>query len=889
MGHPAASIVLIGGLLLGLAGGESEPVSAPGRAGPTESETTLDGPGLVERAGRFEAAGDDAGAERDLTEAVAWFRTEGDTAGERRVLVRRGLLRGRRGGLAAAVEDLEAALPLADAGLDREAPPRVRRLIAELHLSHDRAVEALPWADASLIAAAVSARPEFAARPCQTYLEVATALAGDDASVLSALQHVDRRLAEMGGYAGPDTLPEMLFTAGASWLAEGDLDAARSGMELAVRAADVLAEPGQLPPYLTGLGYVAMEQGDLERARAALERCLALPDGRTVAALSSLGAVQRRAGWLDEALGSYDGALELARAERETAEIGPLMGRRADVLELAGRLDEARRERTHALRELGDDGDDGEIICQQVRLARMLVAERRWEEAEGLAMRSLGLNRSPIAVPGAPVRYLSPSLAAEALLVLAAMHAEREEIEDARRELAQAEVTLVRAGRAPERGRVVAARAALELLAGEEEAAATVIDDLPDGAGAHWQVLLARAQVARAAGDRAAGEELLRRAAGALDRETGGVPWEVHPPLLLAPSAVRDERVRLLGEDGRARDLLAVVLSSTEDSATVADGQDSSPQVPPNGAILVLATTADDTWLALVHGEGTFVASSALGRDQLALPLLALHGLPDGGARPRQLALWQTASALLYDTLVRPVEGSLGDGDVERLVIAADRELAGAPLGALWDGSSYLAERFVLSRAPRGGAAPPPYEGKRRSRTATAFVCTAEESSAHVEELRRRVRATEVQSAGALCAGDSEPLGAAVIHVACPVERNPLAPERSRVSVPGRRDLDVAGLAACSLSPRVVVLDPGGDASPLARRVELDLAGGLVTGGAPAVLVAPAAGLDSAGIYREFLKGLDRHGAPEALRRAQSPWFEGGAPAAWAGWECVSW
>ena len=879
---------MLWGLLVGAgtgAGGE-EPVpetepetEAEDRATATGRE--LDGPSLLERAVGREDEGDEAGAEADLAEALARFRDEGDTAGERRALVRRGLLRGRMGRLSEAVADLEAAIPLADGGLDREAPPRIRRQIAELYLARGRPVDALPWADASLIAAAVSGRSEFAARPCQTYLEVATTLAGDDTSLLGALQHADRRLAAMEGYAGPASLPELLFGSGAGWLAEGDLNAARSGMHLAVRAADILAEPAQLPPYLISLAYVDLERGELPAARRAVVRCLELPGGRTVASLSTLGTVQQREGWLDEALASYDAAMEQARAERELAELGPLLGRRADVLELAGRPEEARRERTRALRELGDEGDAAEIIRQQVRLARLLVVERRWEEAEDLAMRSLGNNRDPVAVPDAPVRYLSPVLAAEALLVLASMHATREEFDEARRELTQAETTLVRAGRLADLGRVIAAQAALELLASQEDSAAEILGGLPPDSKGHWQVLHARALDALNAGDRVLAEDRLAEAQRVLDAEGGGLPWEVHAPLLPASAAVRDARIRVLGEDGRARDLLAMVLSMDDGPADI--------EIPEDGAVLVLAVTEGATWLALIRGGESAVSSSGLGRDTLRPALAAFCDLPAAGTRPRQLGEWQTTSDFLYVNLVLPFEGRLSEPGVERLVIAADPEFAGAPLGAVWHEGTFLAQRLVISRAPRGGAVPPAFEGKRRSRAASAYRDVGGEPPRLVEELELRIKATEVLPVGSFCAGEGDG-SPPVIHLACPVEENPLRSASTRLAAPARPDLDLHGLARCALTPRVVVLDTG-DArtDPGVRRAEQDVAGALVAGGAPAVLVAPPADLEAAGIYREFLKTLDRLGPARALQRAQSLWFLDGAPADWAGWEVVSW
>lgn len=832
-------------------------------------EADLDGAGLLARAARCEAEGDLSGAHRNLEAALAWFRAQDDTNGERAARVQRALCLGRQGEIGAAVEDLTAAIPLADASVDRSAPVTVRLHIAELYLEHGRPIDALPWADAALIAAAVSGRESQAEGPSLAYLRVTTALASGDDAVLGALRHIDRRLAEAGGYEGPGSLPGILFAAAAQCLAEGKLEQADAGMALAVRAADILAEPEQLPAFLTGRGYVALERGDPQTARAALERCLSLEGGRTVAALASLGAVERLEGELTAAVARYDEALELAKERREVDELGALMAHRADVLELSGDRDGSRRQRERALRQLADHGDDRDLIRQQVRLARQLSIEHRWGEAEELAMRSLGLNRVTLNVPGVQVSYLAPELAAEALLVLAAMHAGSGELDEARRELQQADLTLTRAGR--EVGRVAAARVALELLACDPEAAAELLPEPMQGGDRGWQLRHARARLALEAGDTAGAESHLWEAMRALDRAAEVAPWDAHPLLLPDGTEVRDSLVQLLGEAGRAGDLLALVTAPSEYRGQPEVRDRIMAAVSPDAAVLVACITAEATWLALLHDGEETVASSPIARGELVDRIAEFADLPGEGARPRRIEAWQEAGAAVNDHLLRPLADPLAALEVERLAIATDPAAASLPLAALPDGEGHLAQRYTLSRVPAGGVAAPAFQGKRRTRTAVAVQCQGGGSSWGVEVLRGRVRATRVLE---LADPWSDPAGeiseAAVIHIACPEGISPASPG--------------------AMAPRVAVLDLTGEGASGLGQTALDRAADLILAGAPEVLIVPAGADPSRGaaLYLDLLKELDRHGAAGALRRAQLARVED-PPADWAGWTVVGW
>jgi tetratricopeptide (TPR) repeat protein len=856
-------------------------------AGAAPDTDELEGPALLARAARSEAAGETAAALADLDTAVDWYIAQENTAGERVARVARGRWHGRHGTLADAVAELRIALPLADAGVDRLAPVALRLLLAELHLEQERAVEALAWTDAALIASAQPGGGALAGRACLIHLRTTAALDKSDSGLLGALQHIDRRLAEMADYPGPASLPGLLFAAAAEHLSAGDPPLAVTGLELTVRSADILGEPGQLPPFLTGLGYAALEADDLVRARAALERVLSLDDGRSVAALASLAEVERREGWLDEALSHIDEALELARADRESGEIGSLLGRRADLLAQLGRVDDARREWSRATRQLDDNGDRREGIRQQVRLAGAMGRERRWEEAEDHALRSLGRNRNALGYTGAQVSYADPGLAAEALLVMAAMHAARDRLDEARQALGQAATILDREGVVTGRDRVVAARVALALLAGDADAAEAALAALPTELADASILHHARASLALVQGDTTAAERHLRAALPSDSGLAAPEPWTVHPPLLPAAGASRDALIALLVDQGRGRELVEQQLTEgwiVGAPVSVPWSSEAGPDadVPVLGVIL----TRDGGWTVLVSVEQSSIVPLELTREQLEDAVRVLADLPADGARARQLENWRAAGKLLHDALIGPHEARLAELDSARLVLALDPALAALPGAALWDGDAHLVERFVLSRAPAGGRRAPPYEGKPRLREAEVVDLLPSGPSAAIQLLRDRVRTTVTREELASLSHPAD-TPAPVLHLACAVRVHPLEPARSRMSLWGDDEADAAAVAGWPPRRRWTALEtPAEPGVAVATRA---LAGALVAGGSPHVLLLPTGG-ERASLYKALLKASDRQPLPGALARAQRGLIAAGAPAEeWAGVSVVGW
>ncbi len=851
-------------------------------AAPSADE--LDGPALLARAARSETEGDAAAALADLDAAVAWYAAEQNTAGERIAREARGRWHARHGSAADAVAEWTAALPLADAAVDRTAPVRVRLLLAGLHLDQGRPADALVWTDAALIAAAQPGGFPLAGRASLDHLRTVAALDGGDRSLLGALQHADRRLAHAGSYEGASSLPGLLFVAAAEPLSAGDPELAATGLALVVRAADILGEPGQLPPILTALGYAALEAGDLDGARAALERGLTLDDGRSVALLASLGEVERREGWLDEALQRLDEAIALARDQREAGEVGVLTGRRGDVLAQLGQGEEARREWSRAARQLDDSGERVEWIRLHVRLAGAAARDRRWEEAEDHALRSLGRNRNTHGHTGAQVSYADPRLAAEALLVMAAMHAARDRLDAARKALGQADAIRERQRVNDGWGRQAAARVNLELLAGDLDAAAEALEGRPPALAGDPSLAQAEAALSRARGEDEAAERHLREAlTTAGDRPP---PWDAHPPLLPAVDVARDALVELLAEQGRAEDLVDRVLAEgwlPGEEGAIAGAFARRPS--PGSPVLCVVLTADGGFTALAAEGISAVVPLEPGPAELRAAAATLADVPAANARPRQLENWHDAGALLYRALVAPHAAALDDLDADSLVFALDPALAGLVEAALREGDGYLVERFELSRAPAGGAAAPPYDGKPKLKEAELHDGLSAGPSPALQILRDKVRVEVDREQLAALAHPADP-PSPILHLASDLRVHPLAPARSQLRV-GEAAADAGAVARWNARSRWITLEtPAGPATPPSTRA---LAGAFVAAGTPHVLLLPA-GDGTTSLVKALLKGADRHPLPSALARAQRSRIAADAPAAgWAGVVVVGW
>ncbi|WP_083885817.1 CHAT domain-containing protein [Synechococcus sp. PCC 7336] len=70
---------------------------------------------------------------------------------------------------------------------------------------------------------------------------------------------------------------------------------------------------------------------------------------------------------------------------------------------------------------------------------------------------------------------------------------------------------------------------------------------------------------------------------------------------------------------------------------------------------------------------------------------------------PRHMPL----SQLMYDWIVRPIEGALSESEVDTLVFVPDGVLRNLPMGAMHDGERYLLERYAIALSPGLQLLPP--------------------------------------------------------------------------------------------------------------------------------------------------------------------------------------
>jgi len=251
---------------------------------------------LVAEGRRAVVDGRTAEAERAYREALDRYRQRDDRIGERTALIELARILSDQGRVDEAVARLEEALPLADAAADRSAPVVVRVWLAEVHLRAERIGEALAWADAALAYTAASEDVGLIGLSGHAYLGISRRIDDGDEDVLAALGYLDERLVAVPGYASTDQLAEAIYLLGAQQLASGDPDRAWRAMADAARIAQVTGDAAVFADYRFGAGYAALQAGDMEVARQTFQGCVTGP--RAVAAMTGLGEIDARAGWI---------------------------------------------------------------------------------------------------------------------------------------------------------------------------------------------------------------------------------------------------------------------------------------------------------------------------------------------------------------------------------------------------------------------------------------------------------------------------------------------------------------------------------------------------------------------------------------------------------------
>jgi len=838
-----------------------------------------DGNELLRIAWEAQAGGDPAAAEARYREAMQRFEGEGDTRGIRLASINLGLLLSDTGRLDEAVVLLHGAVELAGGAVDRSVPVATRLLLVDVYLDHGRAVDALGWADAALVAAATSGEFSYASAP---------ATAG-------ALRHVDGRLAGLSGYEGIGSLPMLVFSRGVAALEAGDAATALVHMEDATAAAAALGEDD--PDLLAGLAFVALQVGDDRRAKAALDRGLSLAHGRTVPLLSSQAALQWREGWYAAALATTGEALEQARADGDPQLIAELELVLAARLETVGELDEARRiheaavERLEGADETGVETDA--LVHQRLRLALVDARLGRWEEASRQASRSLAENRDPFQQAGRDTAYGSRAAAAGAFTVLARADLEHGDGEDAPSSL-KAAATLL--------GPDPASAAALGYLAleqGDVDGAAEIFEGLHEAVEPVWFVQHGRGLVLWRQGRL---DDAVGALADAVDR------LEAAPPLshlfLPAPLQVHADLIDLLvEEDDRPRAFAATCRARVGgvEAMEVPSLEELQDALPEDASALLYLVTPREVLIWVVAPGWLDVHREPLPRADLEARIAALQSevtAPPRGGR-RLARAWREPSAQLHATLVAPVADQLKDSPT--LVLLPHGALTELPFAALLDeeADEVLAGKHVLITA--AGTASLTSAPLDLPRKPAAVLVGDPRGTGPVPQLARLFRKPLILD------GDSavEDLllaqlpAAEIVHLHAPCELNPVLPRSSRLVLgpdPFQDGLVTAhDAAALPLQAPLVTL--AGCADPLRVGDQADahvvrpaparlvLADAFLEAGAPAVLLGLWPTQPPHDLFDAFYAHAARLGPAAALQRTQARMFaEDVHPHHWGGW-----
>ena len=818
-------------------------------------------------------------AQAMLVDLVEQFAESGDTLSHREALVELGLLLGRQGQVEEGAARLRQALPLADASVDRSAPIAVRLWLARLYLQNDRAIDALPWADAALLAALAANRSDFLAAPGEMYFRTATAIDGSDATLLSAVEHVESRFRGIPGFGGRDQFPLLVFTRGVEFL-DGDDDLkALASMQLAVRLAQLQGTDENLASYLNGIGYVALDLGDLDTARDALERGLNLTDGRTVAMLSTLAIVAQRQGWLEESSSLTREAMELVQQQPQDVDaLAALTSSLGRLSCAAGELNECRRllEQAISLHEQGQD--DAGLVTDRSTLALLAVQERRWEEAEGEALGSLSFNRNPLQTAGAAVSYLVPEAAADALLALAAVHHQRDEQDEARRELSQAASILARDGSVEDWVRCACSAGHLALAGGDTDGALEAfqtVAGVEEPGSSIWRAFHGLGLTHWQRGELEDAETALRESLAtlaSLETKTGRTDLTSRP-FTAENTSPRGDLVRLLLEQQRA-----------DEAFVVAGGE--IPGVASGTALLRFGAAAQQTVVWLVTTDGLQAIELPVPAQQLS-QLADTLGLGDGGGRSpsrRRRGVEYETLQQLHDLLLAPVLPTLLDPGIETLFIQADGPIGRIPMEALFDGEQFLVERFAVVWVPAGAS---PAEGTPRpNRIRRAAIQGTDGSAGACGGVKRRFRNASLLSA------DPETTDLDLLCLDADLRVNPIYPDVSRLRAADGSNKPDPNLV--DHQPAVVVLDvlPPGvqqDTAPPSESTSLALerlAGSVVAGGATAVVVPQLTSDDDTATswLEAYCRALGRDPLG-AARQAQLQMIRAGqTPAQWASW-----
>jgi DNA-binding SARP family transcriptional activator/tetratricopeptide (TPR) repeat protein len=351
-----------------------------------------------------EARGWLRGAEALLGEALARFNAHG--AGlVAALLTARGSLRNRMSAYAAAVEDLERALALAEDAESRAAALAHLGAAAYLQGRHGEARERLERAVGD------AGGPGLRAM-CSSLLGRVALEQGRHDDAETAFETALALSREAGDRYGARWATNQL---GLMAYFRGALDASERLFEQALDLAHAAGDLPLVKEAAIGLGYVCEDRADFGAARGYYREALAVSresgDRRGEAhSLMVIGETYRRSGELETARSCYRDALEIAGEIGSAYLVGLLTGNLAYLEAAAGRLDEAAGHVRDVLRAYREGGAVATVLPALISAAEVL--HRRGASARALEL--LGL------VLGHPANRQDHTVEAERVFALAA-------------------------------------------------------------------------------------------------------------------------------------------------------------------------------------------------------------------------------------------------------------------------------------------------------------------------------------------------------------------------------------------------------------------------------------------------------------------------------------
>ncbi len=131
----------------------------------------------------------------------------------------------------------------------------------------------------------------------------------------------------------------------------------------------------------------------------------------------------------------------------------------------------------------------------------------------------------------------------------------------------------------------------------------------------------------------------------------------------------------------------------TEDIIKASDNYNQKP-----GTMVVYPLVLDDKLRLLIAVKGQIVSHKEIAnvtRTELNNTVLELRNLLDNPNS--DITQLQTKSKQLYNWLIKPLETDLNAGNIQHLVFALDRATRYIPMQVLYDGDSYLIEKYTVT------------------------------------------------------------------------------------------------------------------------------------------------------------------------------------------------